>query len=108
MGRAAEVARQIGWYWGTLMGDNHYRRYVEHRGRPHPESLCCPNVSTGECATTPSSPIPIRAAVSSVPRDFCTRAVAAAKSTTPMQKSAQSRAEQLLDVLTADHFVKPV
>ena len=27
MGRAAEVARQIGWYWGTLMGDNHYRRY---------------------------------------------------------------------------------
>ena len=33
MGRAAEVARQIGWYWGTLMGDNHYRRYVEHRER---------------------------------------------------------------------------
>ena len=33
MGRAAEIARQIGWYWGTLMGDNHYRRYVEHRGR---------------------------------------------------------------------------
>ena len=37
MGRAAEVARQIGWYWGTLMGDNHYRRYVEHRGRTHPD-----------------------------------------------------------------------
>ena len=36
MGRAAEVARQIGWYWGTLMGDNHYRRYVEHRRRTHP------------------------------------------------------------------------
>jgi uncharacterized short protein YbdD (DUF466 family) len=36
MGRAAEIARQIGWYWGTLMGDNHYRRYVEHRGRIHP------------------------------------------------------------------------
>ncbi len=33
MGRAAEIARQIGWYWGTLMGDNHYRRYVEHRRR---------------------------------------------------------------------------
>ena len=33
MGRAAEIARQIGWYWGTLMGDNHYRRYVEHRSR---------------------------------------------------------------------------
>ena len=29
MGRAAAIARQIGWYWGTLMGDNHYRRYVE-------------------------------------------------------------------------------
>ena len=36
MGRAAEIARQIGWYWGTLMGDNHYRRYVEHRERVHP------------------------------------------------------------------------
>ena len=31
MGRATEIARQIGWYWCTLMGDNHYRRYVEHR-----------------------------------------------------------------------------
>ena len=31
MGRAAEIARQIRWYWGSLMGDNHYRRYVEHR-----------------------------------------------------------------------------
>ena len=30
------IARQIGWYWGTLMGDNHYRRYVEHRRRTHP------------------------------------------------------------------------
>ena len=37
MGRAAEVARQIGWYWSTLMGDNHYRRYVDHRGRTHPD-----------------------------------------------------------------------
>ena len=36
MGRAAEIARQIGWYWGTLMGDTHYRRYVEHRRRTHP------------------------------------------------------------------------
>ncbi len=36
MGRAAAIARQIGWYWGTLMGDNHYRRYVEHRRRTHP------------------------------------------------------------------------
>ena len=44
MGRAAEIARQIGWYFSklswysaTLMGDNHYRRYVEHRRRMHPD-----------------------------------------------------------------------
>ena len=36
MGRAAELTRQIRWYWASLMGDNHYRRYVEHRGRTHP------------------------------------------------------------------------
>ena len=36
MGRVAEIARQIGWYWGTLMGDNHYRRYAEHRRSAHP------------------------------------------------------------------------
>jgi uncharacterized short protein YbdD (DUF466 family) len=36
MGRAAEIASQIGWYWGTLMGDTHYRRYLEHRRRTHP------------------------------------------------------------------------
>ncbi|HKP44785.1 YbdD/YjiX family protein [Mycobacterium sp.] len=36
MGRAAEIASQIGWYWSTLMGDNHYRRYVAHRRRTHP------------------------------------------------------------------------
>ena len=36
MGRIAEVVRQISWYWGSLMGDNHYRRYVEHRSRVHP------------------------------------------------------------------------
>jgi uncharacterized short protein YbdD (DUF466 family) len=36
MGRATTIARQISWYWGTLMGDNHYRRYVEHRRRDHP------------------------------------------------------------------------
>lgn len=43
MGRASRIARQIGWYcssltwfWSSLMGDNHYRRYVEHRTRTHP------------------------------------------------------------------------
>jgi uncharacterized short protein YbdD (DUF466 family) len=43
MGRAAEIAGQIGWYFSklswysaTLMGDNHYRCYAEHRRRTHP------------------------------------------------------------------------
>jgi len=36
MGRVTRTARQIGWYIGTLMGDTHYRRYVEHRRRTHP------------------------------------------------------------------------
>ncbi|ULE33277.1 YbdD/YjiX family protein [Mycobacterium sp. IDR2000157661] len=40
MGRATKIARQIGWHWGTfvgdLMGDTHYRRYVDHRLRTHP------------------------------------------------------------------------
>jgi uncharacterized short protein YbdD (DUF466 family) len=36
MGRAAAVIRHTRWYWATLMGDNHYRRYVEHRRRAHP------------------------------------------------------------------------
>ena len=36
MGRVTEFVRQIRWYWGSLMGDNHYRRYLEHRRRAHP------------------------------------------------------------------------
>lgn len=36
MGRLTEIGRQIGWYWSSLMGDNHYRRYVAHRARTHP------------------------------------------------------------------------
>ncbi|MEE6166030.1 MULTISPECIES: YbdD/YjiX family protein [unclassified Mycolicibacterium] len=35
-GRTRRAAHQIGWYVATLMGDNHYRRYVEHRARTHP------------------------------------------------------------------------
>jgi uncharacterized short protein YbdD (DUF466 family) len=35
MGRLTWVARQIGWYWSSLMGDNHYQRYLEHRARTH-------------------------------------------------------------------------
>jgi uncharacterized short protein YbdD (DUF466 family) len=36
MGRAGQITRQIRWYWGTLMGDTHYQRYVEHCHRVHP------------------------------------------------------------------------
>ena len=36
MGRATAITRQIRWYIGTLMGDTHYHRYVEHRARTHP------------------------------------------------------------------------
>ena len=32
----ARIVREIGWYCGTLMGDNHYQRYVEHLRRTHP------------------------------------------------------------------------
>jgi uncharacterized short protein YbdD (DUF466 family) len=43
MGGVTSVARKIGWYsrklsWysASLMGDNHYRRYVDLRHRTHP------------------------------------------------------------------------
>jgi uncharacterized short protein YbdD (DUF466 family) len=36
MGRVTGTARQICWYIGALMGDSHYRSYVEHRRRTHP------------------------------------------------------------------------
>nr|WP_137146994.1 YbdD/YjiX family protein [Mycolicibacterium sp. CR10] len=32
---AGSIARQFGWYWKSLMGDNHYQRYLEHRARTH-------------------------------------------------------------------------
>lgn len=45
MGRAATLAGRIrwcfdalSWYSATLMGDNHYRRYVEHCRRTHPDA----------------------------------------------------------------------
>jgi uncharacterized short protein YbdD (DUF466 family) len=36
VGRLAAAGRAVGWYWKSLMGDNHYERYVEHRARRHP------------------------------------------------------------------------
>ena len=36
MGRTRDVVKQVRWYVSSLMGDNHYRRYVEHRRRAHP------------------------------------------------------------------------
>lgn len=36
MGRARHLIGRIRWYCGSLMGDNHYRRFVEHRRAMHP------------------------------------------------------------------------
>ena len=36
MGRITRVAGQIRWYVSSLMGDNHYRRYVARHRRAHP------------------------------------------------------------------------
>ncbi|MCV7191322.1 YbdD/YjiX family protein [Mycolicibacterium brumae] len=33
---ARALARQTRWYVASLMGDNHYRRYLEHHARTHP------------------------------------------------------------------------
>ena len=35
MGHARRLARQVRWYVGSLMGDNHYQRYLTHRRRDH-------------------------------------------------------------------------
>ncbi|MBU3706441.1 MAG: YbdD/YjiX family protein [Mycobacterium sp.] len=37
MGRLSRISRSLGWYVGSLMGDNHYRRYVAHRRRSYPD-----------------------------------------------------------------------
>jgi uncharacterized short protein YbdD (DUF466 family) len=34
--RFGRIARGVYWYWGTLMGDTHYQRYLEYRRRAHP------------------------------------------------------------------------
>ena len=36
MGHAGRIARQVRWYVSSLMGDNHYRRYLAHRRHDHP------------------------------------------------------------------------
>lgn len=36
MGRTRDVVKQVRWYISSLMGDNHYQRYVAHRRRAHP------------------------------------------------------------------------
>ena len=33
----SRIANHIRWYCASLMGDNHYRRYVEHRRRAYPD-----------------------------------------------------------------------
>jgi uncharacterized short protein YbdD (DUF466 family) len=36
MGRSGGLWGRIRWYVASLMGDNHYQRYVAHRRRTHP------------------------------------------------------------------------
>ena len=36
MGRVTGITRKIRWYIGALMGDGHYRRYLDYRNRAHP------------------------------------------------------------------------
>jgi len=36
MERVARLGRQARWYVSSLMGDNHYQRYLTHRRRDHP------------------------------------------------------------------------
>ena len=35
MERVARLGRQARWYVSSLMGDNHYQRYLTHRRRDH-------------------------------------------------------------------------
>jgi len=37
MERAARLGRQIRWYVSSMMGDNHYERYLAHHRRTHPD-----------------------------------------------------------------------
>ena len=34
--RTLALARSIRWYVASVMGDNHYQRYLEYRRRAHP------------------------------------------------------------------------
>ena len=34
--RLRRIAHAISWYWGTVMGDTHDRRYLDYRRRTHP------------------------------------------------------------------------
>ena len=37
MGHVARLSCQIRWYVSSLMGDNHYQRYLVHHRRAHPD-----------------------------------------------------------------------
>lgn len=43
--RLRRGAKAFGWYVGSIMGDNHYQRYVTHHSRRHPG---VPPLSEGE------------------------------------------------------------
>ena len=56
MGRVAKFARQIRWYWASLMGDNAYARYLEHHARTTPANPRSANATTGR-PVTPRQPL---------------------------------------------------
>ena len=41
MAQIARALAHIRWYWSSLMGDNHYRRYVAYWQRAHPGEPVC-------------------------------------------------------------------
>lgn len=57
MARVTAIARQVSWYWCSLMGDNHYQHYMAYRRAPTPARRLSTSVTTGGCATTQLPPI---------------------------------------------------
>ena len=57
MGRG-RIHRRIRWYVGSLMGDTHYRRYLEYRRRTHPGEPVITDVAATTTQITVTFPSP--------------------------------------------------
>ena len=66
MGRTFEGARravhQIGWYWKSLMGDNHYQRYLELRPQTEKTKLIQDLIRQARLSFAASLPLAFSAA----------------------------------------------